>query len=92
MDRVVLRRLVVGAVVLLVCYLTIKLVQYSMEPPEGSGCFEQLPADVELTKIDIPYPSDITLQAYPMIDEFFEQKRMYDPKLRFMNAFYATYS
>lgn len=39
------------------------------------------------------FPTRNQLQAaYPAIDEFFAQKKMYDPDERFMNEFYARYN
>lgn len=39
------------------------------------------------------YPDDGQIRAaYPRLDEFFEQKRRYDPDERFMNQFYARYA
>lgn len=44
----------------------------------------------------LPYQLDYTKnqlkKAYPTINEFFAQKRSYDPELLFMNAFYEKYS
>ena len=39
------------------------------------------------------YPDDGQIRAaYPRLDEFFEQKRRYDPAERFMNQFYSRYA